>query len=401
LLLLGTLVMAVVLGFVSVAWAQDTTQQQAPSNKSAQPSKDSASAGNSKGHDDATGYRGSWKQKQLRKPSAVDRGPTTPSVSPQAIQTVPLQRAMGAYIKNVWTDPPTYITNFNMMVGQPMHAVHYFQNWGQADKKYFDPVKMDAAANSAPGAIPMVTWASRDATPGADQRPYKDRKIVAGNFDSYIKQWADAARDWGKPMFLRFDHEMNGTWFSWSPGVNGNTSADFIAAWKHVHHIFVQEGATNVMWVWSPYVSCGGCSSFSSVYPSGQDTNGKDYVDWIALDGYNWGTSQSGSTWQTAATIFKPSYDSLTTKIAPGKPFMIAETSSAEKGGSKAKWITDLYASAIPNSMPLTQAVVWFSSDKTADGETDWRVDSSTGPTGSLTAYQTVANETAWQGYVP
>src|SRR3954454_17017970 len=112
--------MAVLLGFVSVAWAQNTTQQQTPFEKSTQPAKGTAtSAGNSNGHDDATGNRGSWKQKQLRKASPADRQTTTPSLSPQAIQTVPSQRAMGAYVKNVWTDPPTYISNFNTMVGPP------------------------------------------------------------------------------------------------------------------------------------------------------------------------------------------------------------------------------------------------------------------------------------------
>jgi hypothetical protein len=214
-LLLGTLVMACLLGFVGVAWAQDTQQQSPSANQSAQPFRGTAIDDDGNAYDDATGYRGSWKQKQLSKPSAGGQGTTSStSPSPQSItQTAPSQRAMGAYVYNVWTDPTTYITDFNNMVGYPMHVVHYFQNWAQSDKKDFDSTKMDDAVNSTPGAIPMVTWASRDPTAGADQRPDKDRKILAGNFDPYIHQWAKAAAQWGKPMFLRFDHEMNGTWF--------------------------------------------------------------------------------------------------------------------------------------------------------------------------------------------
>ena len=51
---------------------------------------------------------------------------------------------------------------------------------------------------------------------------------------------------------------------------------------------------------------------------------------------------------------------------------MIAETSSSELGGSKARWITDLfgYLSAQPDVVGL----VWFHIAK----EADWRVDSST-----------------------
>jgi beta-mannanase len=41
-----------------------------------------------------------------------------------------------------------------------------------------------------------------------------------------------------KPFYLRFAHEMNGKWQPWSPGVNGNTAARYVIAWRHVHHIF-------------------------------------------------------------------------------------------------------------------------------------------------------------------
>ena len=46
------------------------------------------------------------------------------------------------------------------------------------------------------------------------------------------------AQEWGHPFFLRFDWEMNGFWFPWSEGVNGNKPGEFVAAWRHVHDIF-------------------------------------------------------------------------------------------------------------------------------------------------------------------
>ena len=84
--------------------------------------------------------------------------------------------------------------------------------------------------------------------------------------------------------------------------------------------------------------------------------------------------------------------------MAPDKPFMIAEIGSAEQGGDKASWITNTFNTDIPNRLPKTQAVVWFSQDKTADGETDWRVDTSRA---SLDAYKAVAASSAWQGLLP
>ena len=41
-------------------------------------------------------------------------------------------------------------------------------------------------------------------------------------YDSYIRGFATAAKSWGHPFFLRFNWEMNGNWFPWSEGVNGN-----------------------------------------------------------------------------------------------------------------------------------------------------------------------------------
>ena len=85
------------------------------------------------------------------------------------------------------------------------------------------------------------------------------------------------------------------------------------------------------------------------------------------------------------AQIFGKSYDAVT-RLAPRKPFMIAEVASAEKGGDKATWISTAFNKTIPNRMPKTRAIIWFSSSK----ETDWRIDSSGA---SLTAYRKVASE--------
>jgi len=329
------------------------------------------------------------------------------------------QRALGASIQDVWDDPPTYIDDFTNMVGTPPRIVMWYQNWEQDSRKHFDPAKMDAVVDR--GAMPMVTWAPRDPTAGTAEQPkYALKNIASGRFDDYITQWADDARDWGNscqvkhqrnapcPIYLRFAHEMNGNWMPWSPGVNGNTTTDWIDAWEHVHQIFSQEKATNVVWIWSPgavfgtpeTTTCGGdCPSLSELYPTGTDPiSGKPYVDWTALDGFNWGTSQSGSRWQTAAQIFGPSYDEITTQVAPDKPFMISEIGSAEQGGDKANWITNTFNTDIPNRLPKTQAVVWFSYDRTAEGETDWRVDTSRA---SLDAYKAVAASSAWQGLLP
>ena len=132
------------------------------------------------------------------------------------------------------------------------------------------------------GAIPFFSWAN-DALPvSGDQSDYQLSDVIAGRHDSYITAWATAAKAWGHPFFLRFNWEMNGRWFPWSEGVNGNQTGEYVAAWRHVHDIFTRVGATNTTWVWCPNIDPGhAIQSLGELYP------GDGYVDWTCLDGYN------------------------------------------------------------------------------------------------------------------
>jgi beta-mannanase len=180
---------------------------------------------------------------------------------------------------------------------------------------------------------------------------------------------------------------MNGDWYPWCVGVPGNTSAQYVAMWRHVHAIFVQQGATNVRWVWSPNVTYYGAQDFTAQYP------GDAYVDWVALDGYNFGTSQSWSWWVDFTTIFGPSYDALV-KIT-NKPVMIAEFASVEQGGDKAMWITSSMLSDIPVRFPKVRAALWFNEDRTQFGQADWRINTSSQ---SLSAFVSVMRSNLYQG---
>jgi hypothetical protein len=215
----------------------------------------------------------------------------------------------------------------------------------------------------ARGATPMITWEPwRAGAP--DQSPYALSRIIAGDFDGHISSWARELASWGRPVDLRFAHEMNGDWYPWAEGVNGNRSGQYVAAWRHVHDIFSAAGATNVSWVWGPNVPYPGSTPLRGLYP------GHDYVDKVALDGYNWSTVLPWTMWTRPASLFGPGLGQLR-KLAPRKPIIIAETASTEIGGSKARWIRSLvrYLAAQPD----VTGFIWFDHDK----ETDWRIHSS------------------------
>lgn len=81
------------------------------------------------------------------------------------------------------------------------------------------------------------------------------------------------------PVAISFGHEMNGHWYPW--GTKDTTAATFVKAWRHIHDLFQEEGATNVVWVWSPNVVNPVPSVKLEPYWPGDA-----YVDWVGIVGY-------------------------------------------------------------------------------------------------------------------
>ena len=224
----------------------------------------------------------------------------------------------------------------------------------------FDYFKTAAFAKVvSAGAIPVVSMNTKT-VPLAD--------IANGSYDSSIRTWMQEAAAWGHPFFLIFDVEMNGTWEPYSPGHNGNTAADYVAAWRHVHDLAAQAGANNVTWVWCPNVDPNHMfTPYSQLYP------GSAYVDWTGLDGYNKG----GTNWRSFGQIFDSSYTSLL-QLAPAKPIMISQVASEENGGSKAGWISDMLTTQLPQKYPQVKAFSWFNWYFNESGTwRNWEIESS------------------------
>jgi hypothetical protein len=273
------------------------------------------------------------------------------------------------------------LQTFEGKVGKPVSIIHWGQPWVMNNvAQTFPTAAFDKIR--AHGSIPMLNWGSWHLGYKLDQPYYQLHDIYDGIHDGYIRRWARDAKAWGHPFFLRFDHEMNGWWYPWSEQTNGNKPGDYVKAWRHVHDIFTQVGATNVTWVWCVNITGDSNSTpISSLYP------GQSYVDWVAIDGYNYGSDKNG-TWQGFSKVFKPTYDQLGS-LAPTKPMMIAEVASSEDGGplgrpaSKAAWISDAFLTQLPHAFPKIKAVVWFNWND-QDPEYDWPIESSPASTQSF-----------------
>jgi glycosyl hydrolase family 26 len=213
--------------------------------------------------------------------------------------------------------------------------ISIYQAWGDHPDEARFPLRAVATIDRL-GSLPMVTWepwvkdfddSLRSNLPPVAQREYASLAAIArGDYDFYVTAWASDAARYGRPLLLRFAHEMNDPYrYPWGPQ-NGNRPDDFIAAWKHVHLIFQKMNATNVVWVWSPHISM---PWFEYYYP------GPEWVDWIGTGILNYGDVAPWSRWWTFQQILEKAYPTLQ-KL--GKPIMITEFGSLTSGGDARQW---------------------------------------------------------------
>ncbi|MFJ2739986.1 glycoside hydrolase family 26 protein [Streptomyces sp. NPDC087440] len=232
------------------------------------------------------------------------------------------------------------LKTFARQAGKQPNLVGYYAAWGDR----FD--EGNAAAVWNEGALPLISWEPHK-TPLAD--------IAAGRGDDYIRTYARAVRELNLPVAISFAHEMNGDWYPW--GTKKTTPAEYTGAWKRMHDLFEEVGATSVIWVWTPNV----INPMPSVklkpyFP------GDDYVDWVGVIGYY---AQHGAT--TFETLFDPTLKQVRTFTR--KPVIIPETAS-EGGQRKPADIKDLFRGVEKRDDVI--GFVWFDYNK----EADWRISS-------------------------
>lgn len=311
--------------------------------------------------------------------SGVAEPVVKPAPTPELTPTPPAARisapAQGAYL-GAYTPPVPFemsqLASFEASAGKGIAIVMWYQPWAAGNRSLVDSGALVSVWRA--GKVPMITWEPWD--PGTDANAVKNpatqprfrlARINDGSYDGYIRSWARAIAGLGGPVMLRPMHEMNGTWYPWCGSMNGNSPAQYIAAWRRIHRIFTEEGASNVTWVWS--------INHESV-PDEPDNEYRDYypgdafVDWTAVSGFNFGTTSAYSSWQSFSYWYA---DPLAYLRTLNKPICIAEMGTVEQGGDKAAWLTDAYRVMAKN--PLIKAIVYYdAAEKDTRASQDWRI---------------------------
>lgn len=244
----------------------------------------------------------------------------------------------GAYAGDELSSAP----QFESLVGSTMDLQPVFIGWYELFPSKYGPSVRER------GKTLVIFWEQYDVT--LDE-------IVNGSADTYIDAFASAAKEYkGQIMLVPF-HEMNGEWSPWSGVREGNSQAQVIAAWRHVHKRFA--GIPNVKFAWN--VNNGSQpdtpqNAIARYYP------GDAYVDYVAVNGFN-----DGNPWQSWSDVFD---DALRQLRIYHKPIYILSMASAQ-GSMKAEWITDALTVQIPQH-PEIAGWIWFHANK----EANWLVNS-------------------------
>lgn len=271
------------------------------------------------------------------------------------------QALFGTYLDLTGQSPAQSLQLRRRQLGRDYRIVQVFYAWQDS--------LPDAFPDVPDGAIPLLSW-----------RGTRYADVTSGGSDAKLAADGRALARFGRPILLRWAWEMNGDWYEWAGVRNDRDTAAFIAAWRRVHRIFTEQGATNVAWVWSPNHNSRPTDAWNErarYYP------GDAYVDWVGVSGYNFRR-------ESPEDMFGPIYR----EFAARKPVMLAEVGAVDRGGrTKSDWITALADWVVAH--PRVGAVVWFDTDTHPGSTEKWRID--TDPA-SLEAYRRMATSTAFSG---
>ncbi|HZB32973.1 MAG TPA: glycosyl hydrolase [Streptosporangiaceae bacterium] len=249
----------------------------------------------------------------------------------------PAPPSHGAYF-GAWVDagprganqpgPFQAVLHFEQNIGRKLDIVNTYRTWDQPF-----PRADDAAVLNSRRYL-MLSWNGTDT-----------RLITSGSQDPVIHAKARAIKATGRPIFLRWQWEME------RPNLRHRIHGPdaFIAAWRHIRAIFQQNRVNNVAWVWCPTAKgFNGEDRAAAYYP------GDNQVDWLCADVYPELGYDYRDFSESAAAFLRFA------KAHP-KPIMIGEFGvPVSYGPRRPEWLRDA-AKALRK--PQIKAVVYFDGD--------------------------------------
>ncbi len=223
------------------------------------------------------------------------------------------------------------IEAFEQLAGRSLAWVYFSNNW-------VDGIKFPAEAVNVIhdyGRLPYIRMMARSSYEQGPDGVYKLERIIDGDFDGELIQWAQDAKAVGFPLMVEFGVEANGDWFPWSGVFNGGDTlagygdpkkADgperFQDAYRHIIDLAESEGVVNVTWVFhvnSENFPAEAWNNMAAYYP------GDEYIDWIGVSAYGALTPKEARQDRRAFTDIMDACYPEFAAISASKPLAVLE----------------------------------------------------------------------------
>ena len=225
------------------------------------------------------------------------------------------------------------VKDFETLVNKDIVWAYFSNNW-------YNHIQFPATEVNtihAAGKIPFIRMMPRtNFDEGGPDPNYTMQKIIDGDFDADLTQWALDAANANIPLLVEFGTEVNGNWFPWNGQYNGagetagygdpaiaDGAERFRDAYRHIIDICNANGAHNITWFFHVDAYGAPDSSWNEIanyYP------GDNYIDWLGVSIY--GPQESNEDYQEFSEILDAVYPTLSN--LSNKPIAILEFAITE-----------------------------------------------------------------------
>jgi hypothetical protein len=208
------------------------------------------------------------------------------------------------------------INDFEALAGKEILWAYFSNNW--TDGITFPLTDVETIHNA--GKIPFIRMMPRsNFDEGGPDPSYTMQRIIDGDFDNELTQWAIDAKSTGIPLLVEFGTEVNGNWFPWNGQYNGGGTLTaygddalvdgperFRDAYRHIIDLCNENDANNITWFFhvdAYSVPDADWNQIENYYP------GDTYIDWLGVSIY--GPQESTEDYQEFSEIMNDIYPSL------------------------------------------------------------------------------------------
>ncbi|MDP9375099.1 MAG: hypothetical protein M3Q65_22155 [Chloroflexota bacterium] len=202
------------------------------------------------------------------------------------------------------------------------------------------------ATSGESGRVPLVTlepWplASEGLT---EETLLSD--VASGRYDAQLLLVADAFRNYGGQIAVRFAHEMEHApeVYPWASG----DPEQYIAAYRHVHDVLQREIPETLLWVWSP----AGNVEAPPYYP------GDDVVDYVGITILGSHDLDAESGERQRRSFVQLMGEKYPRAEAFGKPVIIAELGVSGPGELQASWLREMFT--VLDDYPALRGLIYY-----------------------------------------